>query len=438
MMNTSSRLAVAVLCGAVLLSVVSCSDPASVGTGLGPDSLSGGDPQVKNVVPARLDTARVAPLTGFAPSALLPGSDPRAWRFLTGTVSDPLAGRIEAAGYVDFIGSTERPSSIADEDPDSLDATLHLRRSYLHGDTTSTLEVQLYDLDGDAEMDRAPADTTFATELQPIRSESYSISPTDTLVSLPLPTAWIEEHQAALQDSSSFGNSSFDGFRLTATGGNVVVGFEHGSARLRLTTITDTVEFRPEKSFTHIERGRAPSLGEDRLLLQDGVGIGLTMAWDDGRIDSLGATNLLLNRAEISVPVDTTLFTSPGSNFVRPRPTGYRILATRAEGAPSCGPLGLFALTERGEQCIFPTVPEWVPAAARVVPDRTFPVFERWFVEGPPFTSFRMEVTARTVASPNAQETARRGVPSTVPVVIRTDAADVEDLPRAVLTVTPL
>jgi hypothetical protein len=415
---------------------MSCSDPASVGAGLGPDSLSGGDPETRNIVPSSLDTARVPPLTGFVGSPL---DQDRTWRFLTGTVDDPLAGPVEAAGYVDFFGTEDRPSTFADLPADAFEVELRLRRSYLHGDTTSTLAVQLYDLAEDADMARAPADTAFPAEATPVRAETYSVAPTDTLVSLSLPDEWVEEHIATLKDSARFDDGSFDGFRLTATSGNVVVGYEHGSATLRMASESDTVNFEAEKTFTRIEGGPPPTLAENRLLLRDGVGTGLTMAWADGRIDSLAEANVLLNRAEISVPVDTSLLRPPeGSNFVRPLPSGYRLLATRIEDGPSCSALRLFELPDLSGQCIFPTVPEWVPVAARPVADRAFTVFDRWFVDGPPLSRFRVELTARAGESPSGRQTALRGLPSTTPVVIRTDAPDVEDLPRAILTVTPL
>lgn len=435
-MKPPARLAVALLCGAVLLSVVSCSDPASVGTGLGPDSLSGGDPEIRNIVPSTLDTARVAPLTGFAGSPL--GQD-RSWRFLTGQVDDPLAGPIEADGYIDFFGGENRPSTFQDLPASAFNVELRLRRSYLHGDTTSTLALQLYDLEGNADMARAPADTTFAAETAPVRPETYSVAPTDTVVALSLPDAWVEEHIATLKDSARFDDGSFDGFRLTTTSGDAVVGYEHGSATLRMASESDTVDFQVEKTFTHVERGQPPALAEDRLLLQDGVGVGLSMAWTDGEIDSLADANVLLNRAQISVPVDTSLLRPPeGSDFVRPLPSGYRLLATRTEGAPSCAALQIFERPQRPDQCIFPTVPEWVPVAARPVADRTFPVFDRWFVDRAPLSRFRMEITARASSNPSGRETAVRGIPSTAPVVIRTDAPTKDALPRAILTVTPL
>ncbi|MFB6248695.1 MAG: hypothetical protein ABEL97_09015 [Salinibacter sp.] len=435
-MMSSARLAAALLSGAVLLSIASCSDPASVGAGLGPDSLSGGDPEIRNIVASSLDTARVPPLTGFAGSLL--GQD-RTWRVLTGRVDDPLAGSVEAEGYIDFFGSEDRPSTFQDLPASAFDVKLRLRRSYLHGDTTSSLSVQLYDLAENAEMGGAPADTSFAAEATPVRSEAYSVAPTDTLVSLSLPDAWVEEHITTLKDSARFDDGSFDGFRLTTTSGNAVVGYEHGSATLRMASESDTVDFQVQKTFTHVERGQPPTLGEDRLVLQDGVGVGLSMAWTDGRIDSLADANVLLNRTQISVPVDTTLLTPPeGSDFVRPLPSGYRLLATRVEGAPSCTALRLFQIPAREGQCIFPTVPAWVPVAARPVADRAFAVFDRWFTAGAPFSRFRMEITARASSNPTGRATALRGIPSTTPVVIRTDAPTEEALPRAILTVTPL
>jgi hypothetical protein len=436
-----SRLPVAVLGGLLFLSLAACSDPASVGSTLGPDSLSGGDPEIRNVVPTTLDTSRTPPLTGFREAASLPGQpggQQRSWRMLTGEVDDPIGGVLDAEGYIDFRGTASRPSGISDAPVDSLNAELRLTRTYLHGDTTSTLEVQLFDLAGPADMGRAPADTSFATEAAPIRAGAYTVSPTDTLVTLPLPSSWIEKHQTALQDSTSFPDGRFDGFRLTTTAGNAVVGFEHGSATLRLTTSSDTVDFESEQTFTHIERSQVPPSGSDRRLLQAGVGVGLEMDWAGGRIDSLADANTLLNRVEISVPVDTTLLAPTDPDFVRPLPTGYRILASRTEGALSCRQLNLFAVNASGSRCVFPTVPAWVPGEARVNSDRAFPTFDQWFTQEAPLTRFRAEVVGRASTSLNAQETARRGLPSTVPVLVKTEAADPDALPRAILTVTPL
>ena len=405
---------------------------------VGPDSLAGGEPEIKELVPSVLETTVVPSQTGFSPDPSLTPNQVRRWRFLTGIVTDPISGTVEADGYIDFNGTESRPSGFSNVIVDSLDAELRLQRSYLHGDTSKTVEIQVFDLEGDAEMDRAPSDTAFTAEAQAIRSETYSVSPSDTLFTLSLPTSWIEEHQTAIQMEDSFDNTSFDGFKLVAKSGGSVIGFEHGTARLRVTSPADTVDFRPQKSFTHIERVSGPSqpLPDDMLLVQDGLGVRLKMEWDaDSPVDSLARNNFILNRAELTVPVDAA-FRMPGGSFVRPVPEGYRILASPFPDGPTCGELRLFAVSNEGETCIFTSVHEWVPEAARASSESVSPIFDRWFLDGAPLASFSVEIANRTVENPSGRQTAVRGIPSTTPVVVRTAGPDPTELPRATLTVT--
>jgi hypothetical protein len=434
-MMMSFRFAAALFCGTLLIAG-GCSDPASVGTGLGPDSLSGGDPQTQHIVASALDTTVVPPLTGLEGRT-------RTWRFLAGTVQDPIGGTIRADGSVDFAGSAPRPDTLARAPLDSLQAALRLPITYRHGDTTSTVSIELFDLREEVEMRRAPADTTFPAEATPIAS--YSIAPGDSSVTLPLPRAWIEEHQAALQDSSAFDASSFNGFKLAAEDGNAVVGFDHGSTTLRVTTPSDTVDFQVDQSFSHVERTAPPAtpLPADRLPLLDGVGIQVAFDWDESTaLDSLIAGNTLLNRAEITVPVDTA-FRHPGagSNFVRPTPTGYRIQA-RPTNDVTCSELGLLSLTGAGSSCVLPTLPSWVPDAARVSSQTALTIFDRWFFDVPPLSTVRVEIANRATPSPTPRQTLDRGLPSTAPAVVPVptpaSSRPVEDLPRATLTVTPL
>lgn len=434
-----SRLTVALLCGTVLLLVTSCSDPASVGTGIGPDSLSGGEPQVKAFVPSSLDTTHHPSLTGYDVPATVPSDQRREWRFLTGIVDDPVAATIIADGYVDFLGTANRPDGFSDAPVDSLNAELRLDTVYRHGDTTSTLDVRLFALSQTADMQRAPADTSFEAEAQPIGS--YSVAAADSQVTLPLPQSWIEEHQSALQDNDTFEETSVNGFKLTTTNESAVLGFSHGTATLRITTRSDTVDFQTEQTFTHVEREGTPSISGDRLLLQDGVGVELAMNWEDNsQLDSLAAENALLNRAEVTVPVDTAFLEPPsGSNFVRPQPAGYRVFASRSsDDAPECGQLGLFVLSESGNTCIFPTNPEWAPSAAYVVPERAFTVFDQWLSDSPPLSTFRVQIANRASSNPSERQTAQRGLPSTIPAVVRTSDPDTDRLPQVKLTVTPL
>jgi len=90
--------------------------------------------------------------------------------------------------------------------------------------------------------------------------------------------------------------------------------------------------------------------------MQGGIGKGLAMEWAYGEkefvneteIDSLPADSgrtLPLNRAEIFVPNDTSALETP-SGFERPQPQGYRIIATRSSGAPSCPVVGSVTLSD--------------------------------------------------------------------------------------------
>lgn len=429
------RLTAAVLCGALVLSLSACSDPTSVGAGVGPDSLRGGDPVTEEIVPSTLEASTVPSRTGYNVPATVPSNQRRTWRFLSGSVYDPLAGTITADGYVDFIGPASR-EPIQDAEVDSLDANLRLVPTYLHGDTTSTLSLQLFDLSEDATMSRAPSDTSFSAEAQAI--DSYSISPTDSVVTLSLPRSWIEEHQEELQDTTAF-NNSFHGFKISAAGeaNNAVAGFDHGSSTLEVATSSDTVAFPVQKSFSHVERRNAPPTDSNRVVLVDGVGTGLKMAWDDNPLlDSLRASNTPLNRADITVPVDTT--SSTDANFARPLPTNYRILASRTPDGPSCSRLGLLVRPDESDTCILFTNNGWAPQAARAASQTAFQIFEYSFFNPPPLSSFYVEIADRESTDLSTQETARRGIPSTIPVVVHTADVPTDELPRATLIVTPL
>jgi hypothetical protein len=81
-----------------------------------------------------------------------------------------------------------------------------------------------------------------------------------------------------------------------------------------------------------------------------------------------------------------------------------------------------------------------VPYAARASSDVAFTLFDYTLSNSLPFSSFRVEVAERATLSPSAQQTARRGLPSTIPVVVRTSApaGDSVDLPYVTLVITPL
>lgn len=435
------RVLTALLCGVALISFPACSDLTGVGAGVGPDSLQGGQATAVDVVPSTIETEETAPRTGLLEGPAPPGGSARQWRFLTGRVDDPVGGTIEAEGFVDFLGSSIPPTSIQNADVDSLEVELRLKRTYVHGDTSKALEIELYDLAEEAEMNGARADTSFATETQSI--DSYSVSATDSVLAFSLPQSWINEHASTLQDTSVF-EDDFHGFKLAGSTGNAaVVGFEHREADLRVMTSSDTLDYQPLKSFTHTSRISDPSPPENRVVVQDGIARRLVIAWDFDRpaLDTL--KNTPLTRAEITVPVDTvsldaSLDEAP-SSFVRPRVNGYRILATRAENGPECLQVpDARPFPRASDTCILFSNPQWAPAAARTTPRIAYRIFEEALLNTPIFTRLRVEVADRPNPNISPQLTGQRGLPSTLPFLVPTAASEGVDPPHATLTVTPL
>jgi hypothetical protein len=68
-----------------------------------------------------------------------------------------------------------------------------------------------------------------------------------------------------------------------------------------------------------------------------------------------------------------------------------------------------------------------------------FRIFDQALFETPLFTTFRVEIAVRETANASPQNALQRGLPSTLPVLVRTaETADIADRPRATLIVTPL
>lgn len=431
----------ALLCGVALLWFTACSDLTGVGAGVGPDSLHGGQATVLDITPSTIETEETPPRTGLRDGPAPPGGSAQQWRFLMGRVDDPVGGTIEAEGYVDFLGASIPPQSIQNADVDSLGVELRLKRTYIHGDTSKALEIELFDLAEEADMNGARADTSFATESRPI--DSYSVSSTDSVLTFSLPQSWINEHASTLQDTTEF-EDDLHGFKLEGSASNAaVVGFEHREANLRVTTSSDTLDYESLKSFTHTSRLSDPSPPENRVLVQDGVARRLVMAWDFDRpaLDTL--KNTPLTRAEITVPVDTVSLDASldevPSSFVRPRVNGYRILATRAEDAPECVQLpDTRQFPRSSDTCILYTNPQWTPDAARTTPQIAYTIFEEALLNTPIFTRLRVEAAHRPNPEISPRSTVQRGLPTTLPFLVPTAEREDMDAPHATLTVTPL
>ena len=456
----SSWLCAALAGGVALLSLSACSDSSNVGLGVGPDSLSGGQPVTLDVEPD-LDTAHTSPITG---ENVRQAPIRNTWRVLVGVVDDPLpgTGEIEAEGYLDVAGQSSLPSEILSANSaDSLTAELRLTPSYLHGDSSNALAVEVYDLTEDATMDSARASATFdADETELASVDTAQISPTDSLVTIELRESWIAENLSTLQDTSDDGSAfeeNFPGFKIVAPNSQAVVGFSPFDATLRLTHVsesdTTTADYSGVKSFTHIEQREAGAPPDDYTLLQDGAGVDLTMEWDFNAppLDTL--KNTPLNRAEVFVPVDTSALKDFSRvNFVRPLPKGYRIIAARGANTPGCRTAGFPVFSEPNETCILPLDPSAAdPSAAlsgALVPDdlrsvnAAFTIFEESFRrirngQSPLFTEYRVQVADRESIPGEPGSTIQLGLPSTLPVLVPVDGEELAP-PRTTLTVTPL
>ena len=440
--------------GAALLSLSACSDSTDVGLGVGPgsDSLEGGKPVTVDVLPD-LDTTRTPPITG---ENFRRASSRSTWRVLTGIVDDPIpgTGTIETEGYVDFAGRRTLPSQIISADnADSLAAELRLTTNYLHGASGEPMEVKVYNLTAEAEMDSARANAGFDADETDLASVTTAqIIPTDSLVTIELRQSWIDEHLTTLQDTSDGGSGfedNFSGFKIIAPNSEAVVGFSAANAALRLTHTPDSVtaDYPALKTFTHIEqRNVTASPSDDYELMVGGIGVGLTMNWnfDENPLDSLETAPL--NRAEIFVPADTLAMADfPGSNFVRPLPNGYRVIATRTSDAPPCTAVRLPVFSRTNEACVLPLLPSAPRGVALVSDNMAFPIFQQSFQRvrngrSPLFRTYRVRVADRDSASVDQASTIQPGLPSTLPVLIQRPSSTQGEVgpPRATLTVTPL
>lgn len=423
-----SRLTAAFLCGAVLFSLAACSDPGGVGADVGSEPLTGGTPSEDSVFASPTSDTSEVSVTGL-------DGQGQNWRFLAGRVVDDWAGTIKTDGYVD-VGDPDGSNPIDAGTPTAdLDASLRLVPTYRHGDTTATLDVDLYDLQSSVDMGGATADESFATNGL---IQSYSIPPADfeapldqDTVALALPDSWITANKGELTSD----DGDINGFKLTSTGGNqIVVGFEHGSATLRVTTNSDTVDFGVQQSFTHVEREADPTAtpAADQKLLADGIGDGLAFNWTGSADFDALLDSVAVNRAQIRASFDTGIYNNTPADFVRPAPSDYRILAARRSGGPSCGTLGLFTLDTDDGTCVLPVEAAEGPESARSDRGFTFAPFDRWFSDERPLDAFRIEIADRDQIPSSPQGTTDRGLPSTIPAVINTDNV------RVVLTVTEL
>ncbi|WP_233992751.1 hypothetical protein [Salinibacter altiplanensis] len=450
----SSWLTALLVGGGLIASLAACTDSSDVGLGVGSDPLQGDNPATVDAVPD-VGTTRVPPITGDNVR-----NRPRsqsAWRFLVGSVDDPVSGTglVEAEGYVDFAGrSNDVPSEIENASPDARAAELRLKTDYFHGHSTESIDVEVYDLTEEADMDSARATASFNADASPVSVDTAQInlSDSDSLVTIRLQESWVNDHPEVFQTGEDF-ESNFHGFKITAPSSEAVVGFSSSDATLRLRTVssgeTTTADYSGLQTFTHVEQRSAGDPPSGYRLMQDGVGTGLTMEWsfDENPLDTLESAPL--NRAEIFVPNDTSALDSLDSaenisNFERPQPQGYRIIATRASSpdVPLCREIQSTVFPISDEDCTLPLDPTAAPTAALVPDNISFPIFQQSLQrvrsgQSPVFTTFRVHIADRANTSVNQATTIQPGLPTTLPALVPKGGTEPKP-PRATLTVTPL
>jgi hypothetical protein len=263
----------------VSIAAVGCENPTSVG--LDVIGEIGGDPVIRSLDPNLESRTAFEEVTG------------QNQRILVGHVNDPILGAIRADAYLDF-GAMVGTATFRDNEV--VWAALELQRDYAVGDTVLPIEVSLYDMPAEWNAQGATSDTSL------VRGGyigTFSVSPFDSVITLPLPQDWIARNDTTLR-STSF-PEVFHGFMLEAPDANAVFGFRAGNATLRAATAVDSVFFPQSRNLTTTERLTQPNESADYTVLQGTAGPIITLNYDlQGIRNEFG-----LNRATIRVREDS-------------------------------------------------------------------------------------------------------------------------------------
>ncbi len=273
----------------MLMALAACGETASnVGLGLVEE---GSQPVVREVTPTLFEATPLNDVTGAVP------------RVLAGKVNDPLVGTIAATGYVDFRGGFDTTVTSP-----LTSVTLRLVRDYVYGDTLAPVTLNLLDITEGWESLGRKADTTLSVGGL---ITAFTFAPTDSLVTVPLPEAWINDNLATLR-SADF-DTLFHGFALEAVTTEAVAGFDFSGSDLRLITETDTIAYEMSRTISGIVRETEPVLPDGVVLLQDGVGPSIQFDFD---LSDFGETPL--NGVVLRFFADTAAVQNAPPNFHRP------------------------------------------------------------------------------------------------------------------------
>ena len=281
-----------------LLVFAACTDSVSdvgvqlLGTEFGPGA--------RSVEISELETSGLQDYTGGLP------------RVLVGRVDDPLAGIIDATAYVGFSGGFT-----AGDTSSIVNAELVLSRSYLYGDTSDVVTLDIFDLAENWDPTGLQADTVL---MSGDWVTTVTFAAADTQVTATLPVSWIDANSSIVKSADV--DSLFHGFKLVASQGNAVVGYRISNSGLRFTTTTGTNFFDLSQTFTGIQRTNDPMLPDNTIMFQDGAGPVIKLNFELSEFDDMP-----INGVVVTVPVDTVEGAMAPPGFLRPQIRELQLVA---------------------------------------------------------------------------------------------------------------
>lgn len=332
---------------AAVLALSACQDPAGVGLGLIDEEQL--DPAVETLPLTDLrafDDSTVA--IGIA-SAADPAQSQR--RVLVGEVLDPAFGDVRAVAYVDARRSTSLDADATADDVSAIWLELH-RSGYVYGDTTTTLPLEVREIEGDWEASTGYApDTTFSVGGV---LATATVAQADTLVRFDLPDAWVDGNASSFVASATDFFEAFEGLAVSTAEGfaptpGAVFGFdtfETDGSGYRVVVGEDTLVYPLSEVFSSVQTDApvAPPSDVFRVRSQSQSSVRF-----DADLASLGPAALA--RAVLRLPLATS-FLEEGP-FVRPIARSAFLYGTRGEGAARTRRvLALVSFDESGEATI--------------------------------------------------------------------------------------
>ncbi len=261
-MSTNFRLPLkltSVFVSAILL--LGCDDPTDVGRSL--VDAQAGETSVTTLNASTLESNSIGDITGGNAAS-------GAVRVLAGVVQDPVAGRIESTGFMDFVPSSQFESTFLNNTVDF--AELQLSIDYVYGDSTLPVTFELLAVSHDWTSTFTRADTTILTGDPILVTTIPSIEGKHTVE---FPQEWIASNDALLRSSTFV--DDFHGFALRQVSGNAILGARFSESIIRASSAPgDTVSFSLSKVISTAAEPDAPT-SSDHVLLRDGSAKGLDL-----------------------------------------------------------------------------------------------------------------------------------------------------------------